>query len=86
MNALEFVIIPQLENTIKYILSELDELEREDTYRIKKVKDMRQKNVDEEEKLKKEQEKAAGFNESKREEDTLAKFHVDEDVVVGDFD
>ncbi len=41
VNALEFVICPQLENTIAYVISELDELEREDTYRIKKVKDMR---------------------------------------------
>jgi len=41
VNALEFVVIPKLENTITYIKSELDELEREDTYRIKKVKDLR---------------------------------------------
>jgi len=41
VNALEFVIMPQLNNTIKYIISELDELEREDQYRIKKVKDIR---------------------------------------------
>jgi H(+)-transporting ATP synthase subunit D len=32
VNALEFVIIPRLANTVKYVLSELDELEREDTY------------------------------------------------------
>lgn len=41
VNALEFVILPLLENTIKYIISELDEQEREDNYRIKKVKDNR---------------------------------------------
>ena len=41
VNALEFVVMPQLNNTIKYIISELDELEREDQYRIKKVKDIR---------------------------------------------
>jgi len=40
VNALEYVIMPMLANTIKYINSELDELEREDTYRIKKVKDI----------------------------------------------
>lgn len=43
VNALEFVIIPQLENTIRYVISELHELEREDTFRIKKVKDVRTK-------------------------------------------
>jgi len=41
VNALEYVIMPMLANTIKYINSELDELEREDQYRIKKVKDIR---------------------------------------------
>jgi len=41
VNALEFVVMPVLENTQKYVISELDELEREDQYRIKKVKDIR---------------------------------------------
>jgi V-type H+-transporting ATPase subunit D len=41
VNALEFVVVPQLENTIRYVESELQEQEREDTYRVKKVKDMR---------------------------------------------
>lgn len=40
VNALEFVITPRLANTITYIKAELGELEREDTYRIKKVKDV----------------------------------------------
>jgi len=43
VNALEFVIMPQLGNTIRYIMAELDELEREDQFRIKKVKDIMSK-------------------------------------------
>ena len=37
VNALDNVVIPRTKNTIKYIESELDELEREDIFRIKKV-------------------------------------------------
>lgn len=47
VNALEFLIIPQLENTIRYVISELYEMEREDAYRVKKVKDMRSDDIDE---------------------------------------
>lgn len=37
VNSIEHIIIPRLENTIKYIESELEELEREDFTRLKKV-------------------------------------------------
>lgn len=36
VNAIEHVIIPRYENTIKYILSELDEQDREEFFRLAK--------------------------------------------------
>jgi V-type H+-transporting ATPase subunit D len=50
VNALEFVIIPEIENTIKWIEGELDELDREDFYRLKCVQDKKKEAKEQEEK------------------------------------
>lgn len=49
VNAIEHVIIPKTENTIKYIQQELEELDREDFVRLKKVQSKKQEHKEAEE-------------------------------------
>jgi V-type H+-transporting ATPase subunit D len=46
VNALENVVKPRLENTITYIKGELDELEREDFFRLKKIQGYKKREVE----------------------------------------
>lgn len=51
VNALENVVVPRLKNTQKYITDELDELEREENFRVKKVIDVKRIHLEKEAKL-----------------------------------
>ncbi|CAH9084501.1 unnamed protein product [Cuscuta europaea] len=46
VNALENVVKPRLENTVNYIKGELDELEREDFFRLKKIQGFKKREIE----------------------------------------
>eukprot|EP00958_Prasinococcus_capsulatus_P023201 scaffold3394_cov385-Prasinococcus_capsulatus_cf.AAC.15 len=52
VNALENVVKPRLENTISYIKGELDELEREEFFRLKKIQAKKKEAIQRAEQLK----------------------------------
>jgi len=49
VNALEYVVIPRLQNTVRYIIEELDEIDREEFFRLKMCQKKKKIKIDLEE-------------------------------------
>jgi len=79
VNALEHVVIPRIEDTIAFVLGELDELEREEFFRLKMVQSKKAVRILEEAALLKEFEASdkAGSLETKN----LIETAVDDDII-----
>lgn len=82
VNAIEHVIIPKAENTIKYIQQELEELDREDFVRLKKVQSKKQQHKEEEEEESRKRSSKASNGQNKYEvNDVLAEAEQEDDVI-----
>eukprot|EP00940_MAST-03C_sp_MAST-3C-sp2_P000589 g589.t1 len=78
VNALDNVVIPRLKATQKYVTDELDELEREENFRVKKVIDVKKEKIAKEKKFLLKLRAARGELDEDEKKSMLDKFNAEE--------
>ncbi|KAJ3356725.1 H(+)-transporting V1 sector ATPase subunit D [Entophlyctis luteolus] len=78
VNAIEHVIIPKIENTIRFVQSELDEMDREEFFRLKKIQAKKKIRKDIEDAAR---EKGETFENGLATANIMSEFEEDPDVI-----
>lgn len=81
VNALEYVVKPKIKNTIQFVMTELDERDREEFYRLKKIQDKKKIAIEKKKNELEERMQQLGLDKSSSKPSNLLEQEQDEDLL-----